>query len=552
MLKSLLSSFPVTALLLSLAITTSQAAPNPNGKLTRSHGDLLRGTLDGFLNTSNQSNTEDALSQITNVSELRDIAPSDWAYEALKSLVERYGCIVGYPDRTFRGNRALSRWEFAAGLNACMNTMERLVQENAAVIREDLDKLKRLTEQFRQELTAMGVRVDNLEARTAFLEEHTFSTTTKLEGEVVLGLAGIAAGERNGGEPVDKSTVLGYRTRLRLATSFTGEDELYIRLATGNFPTFEAQAGTWQSTFSYAQPDDNHLAVEVLRYEFPLAKDVQAWIFGRGGAFDDFANTFNIMDGDGAYASFTRFANRNPIYYMGEGAGLGFQGNLGDFQWSLGYLAMEAHDPNLDQGLFNGPYGALAQIAYNPSDNFGVALTYVNGYNNLDTATGSLKSNFQYFTDTTFGQLVKTANNSYGLEFSWKVTDGFVLGGWGGYTKALTLNPVAMNEEEVLPRGSLDIWNWAVTLGFPDAFKEGNLAGIIVGMQPWVTSSTVNLPDRFSASDSNTSMHFEAFYQYAVNKNIYITPGIAVITSPENDSRNAPLVIGQIRTTFAF
>ena len=63
--------------------------------------------------------TNNELSQVTDVNQLRDVEPTAWAYEALKSLVERYGCIVGYPDRTFRGNRALSRWEFAAGLNAC-------------------------------------------------------------------------------------------------------------------------------------------------------------------------------------------------------------------------------------------------------------------------------------------------------------------------------------------------------------------------------------------------------------------------------------------------
>ena len=58
--------------------------------------------------------TNNELSQVTDVNQLRDVEPTAWAYEALKSLVERYGCIVGYPDRTFRGNRALSRWEFAA------------------------------------------------------------------------------------------------------------------------------------------------------------------------------------------------------------------------------------------------------------------------------------------------------------------------------------------------------------------------------------------------------------------------------------------------------
>ena len=535
--------FTLTGAMLS-APQAAQALPDRQDKKM-----LLR-SLDGMINSP--KNQGDTLSQITNVSELRDIQPTDWAYEALKSLIERYGCIVGYPDRTFRGNRALSRWEFAAGLNACLNTMERLLQENVTVLRTDLDKLKRLTGEFRQELTSLGVRVDNLEQRTAFLEDHVFSTTTKLEGEVVVGLAGIAAGEKNGGEAVSRNTVLGHRTRLSFNTSFTGEDNLYIRLATGNMPTFEEESGTFQSTLGFAQPDDNQVFMETVHYVFPLASNVQAWILGIGGTHDDFLTTFNFLDGDGASGALTSFGTRSPIYYTSEGSGVGFQGTWGDFQWGLGYLAMEGRSPNQDQGLFNGPYGAIAQFGYNPSENFGVALTYINGYNNLDTETGSLKSNFQFFAEDSLGQAVKTANNSYGLEFSWKVTDGFVLGGWGGFTKSSTLNPIALSEEEILPRGTLDIWNWAVTLAFPDAFQEGNLAGIIVGMQPWVANSTVAIADGFSAKDSNTSMHLEAFYQYAINNNISITPGILVITSPNNDDRNSPLVMGTIRTTFSF
>jgi hypothetical protein len=108
--------------------------------------------------------------QVTNVNQLRDVEPTAWAYEALRSLVERYGCIVGYPDRTYRGDRALTRWEFAAGLNACLNVMERLIQEGIAVVREDLEKLKRLMQEFEAELAALGARVDNLEARVSFLD----------------------------------------------------------------------------------------------------------------------------------------------------------------------------------------------------------------------------------------------------------------------------------------------------------------------------------------------------------------------------------------------
>lgn len=84
----------------------------------------------GYLGNAKPSET---IEQITSVSELKDVEPTSWAFEALRSLVERYGCIVGYPDRTYRGNRALTRWEFAAGLNACLNTIERVIQEGVGV-----------------------------------------------------------------------------------------------------------------------------------------------------------------------------------------------------------------------------------------------------------------------------------------------------------------------------------------------------------------------------------------------------------------------------------
>lgn len=50
-----------------------------------------------------------SMEQVTSVSQLSDVQPTDWAFQALQSLVERYGCIAGYPDGTYRGNRALTR-----------------------------------------------------------------------------------------------------------------------------------------------------------------------------------------------------------------------------------------------------------------------------------------------------------------------------------------------------------------------------------------------------------------------------------------------------------
>ncbi|MEM9542807.1 MAG: iron uptake porin [Cyanobacteria bacterium P01_E01_bin.42] len=135
--------------------------------------------------------------QFTGASQFSDVSPSDWAFQALDDLVRRYDCLKGYPNGTYRGNRALTRYEFAAGLNACLQQIERLIAETTAdfVTRDELETLRRLMQEFEVELTALGTRVDNLEGRVAFLEDHQFSTTTKLVGEVIFNLD-TATGDR--------------------------------------------------------------------------------------------------------------------------------------------------------------------------------------------------------------------------------------------------------------------------------------------------------------------------------------------------------------------
>jgi len=55
------------------------------------------------------------LEQVTSVSQLSDVQPTDWAFQALQSLVERYGCIAGYPWHLSRQSGA-DEIQFAAGV----------------------------------------------------------------------------------------------------------------------------------------------------------------------------------------------------------------------------------------------------------------------------------------------------------------------------------------------------------------------------------------------------------------------------------------------------
>ncbi|GBF85142.1 membrane protein [Aphanothece sacrum FPU3] len=120
----------------------------------------------------------------------------------------------------------------------------------------------------------------------------------------------------------------------------------------------------------------------------------------------------------------------------------------------------------------------------------------------------------------------------------------------------LTLPPKAVAEQNAqiagLERKNLDIWNWGLTFAFPDAFSEGDTAAIIIGMQPWVSQSNIVLPDGARNNDRDSSYHIEAFYEYKVNDNMKLTPGIIIITSPDYDDDNNTLVIGTVRATFTF
>ena len=109
---------------------------------------------------------------ITSVDELTDVNQNHWAYEALRDLVEKYDVIEGYPDHTFRGNRATTRWELAAALNALIKSvgrdLARLGAEKAD--RADLETLAKLQEEFKSELAALQARTDALETRAGAIE----------------------------------------------------------------------------------------------------------------------------------------------------------------------------------------------------------------------------------------------------------------------------------------------------------------------------------------------------------------------------------------------
>jgi hypothetical protein len=486
-----------------------------------------------------------SVGQVTSVSQLSDVRPTDWAFQALQSLVERYGCIAGYPDKTYRGNRALTRYEFAAGLNACLDRVNELIAAATAdlVKKEDLATLQKLQEEFAAELATLRGRVDALEARTTTLEKQQFSTTTKLAGEAIFAIS-----DEFGQRGVTNNTVFQNRVRLALNTSFTGSDLLVTRLSASNggstFSTNPATPGGLGNegflASQFGPGGNNGVQADWIAYYFNLTDKARVYIPAFNGLHYDYAPTANpaLDSGDGGSTTLSYFGQRNPIYAIGGGTGIGVNFNLNPaFTISAGYLAdptLGANNPTVGNGLFGGGYTALGQLSFNASEALTVNLTYVHGYRqgNIFNGGGSTP-----LTGTALanGNGLASQINAYGGSVAFRLSPQIVLNGFATYVNA--------NFFGAAPRA--DIWTYGGGVSFLDFGKKGNLLGFVAGVQPYQTNPAAGVA-------RNAPLHLEGFYKYQLSDNISITPGVVWVVNPGQSNANNNAIIGTIRTTFTF
>ncbi|PHM06831.1 iron uptake porin [Nostoc sp. 'Peltigera malacea cyanobiont' DB3992] len=511
----------------------------------------------GELSETQESND---MSQVTSVSQFSDVQPTDWAFQALQSLVERYGCIAGYPNSTYRGNRALTRYEFAAGLNACLDRVNELIATATAdlVSKQDLATLQRLQEEYSAELATLRGRVDGLEARTSELEANQFSTTTKLVGEAIFAVSDVFGDTRaaRGGDPtqdLNYNTTFSDRVRLNLYSSFTGKDQLQIRLNANNTISNRGNdalgtgTGTNMSRLGFDGDNGNAVVIDKINYAFNFTDAVRVKVDATGGELYENVNTFNpdfTSSGRGALSRYGRFS---PIYRQGQGgAGVTVTFNpKGAISLSGAYLARTANDPTLNNGLLDGDNAIFGQLSFQPTKAFNIGLTYARTYqtdgaaNNLFQGTGSI------FANTPFGANTRTESNNYGVEATFQLGSTLALSGWGGYTTADAITGANAGTDA-------DIWYWAGALALKDFGGEGNVLGVIFGQPPKVTGGSIKNVAGNTTFDDSTSYHLEGLYKYKVSDNIQVTPGLLVIFNPEHNDANDTEYVGTLRTTFTF
>ena len=429
------------------------------------------------------------LAQVNSVNDLSDVSPADWAYTALQNLVEQYQCIEGYPNRTFRGGQPLTRYEFAAGLNACLDNLLAIVD---TINPDELATIRRLQEEFSAELATLRGRVDALEAEVAELREQQFSTTTKLRGQVDSNFV-VPFGDLD----TDEQAAFTARARLNFDASFTGEDRLRIRLQAG-----DDDNGILSAAGGLANSAGGDFDVEIndFFYTFPVGERIDVIIGANSIQTDDFV-TSTIVPFDGPSVA----DPGGPALYDFDMGGGGFAGGASfaltdNIVIDAGYSAdggdSGSNDPD-DGGIFGADSQSyIVQASFISDGLIDGALVYMRGNDGDDND----------FTDT-FGGLLN-------LDFG-----RFFVAGYAAFHD---------NDDD-------DDFSWQAGAGINDLFIEGSQLGAYYA----------NLPD----FDDDPFMA-EVYYDVPLNQFLNITP--AIIYGDLDEGGDDESFYAAIRATFRF
>jgi len=457
--------------------------------------------------------------QVSSIKQLSDVQPTDWAYQALSNLVERYGCVAGYENGTYLGGKAMTRFEAAALLNACLDR-----------VTEVTDELQRLATEFANELQVLRGRVAKLEKQTAALQAQQFSTTTKLKGEATFVLGGVE-GARLANNTNVGNTAFNYDLRLSFDTSFTGKDLLKTRLRSGNFSSQPFGSSSSLFKLDKAESTSNAVQLDRLYYSFPaLTKGVTltagALVRNTEMAWVPTAYKSDVLD-------FFAVAGAPGVYNKATGSGFGAQwvqptkkGKPG-FVAGINYVAQNGSDST--KGEFNaaGALNTLAQVGYR-APQYGIAFGYRNGtegtrirtFNGVAGNSGTLAAN--------------QTSNGYSLNAYWQPkTSGIIPSVSAAYGWNYVSGPAT-------PNAATNSQTWMAGVQWSDVFAKGNAAGFAIGAPGNAESLTKD------------AVMWEAFYRYKVSDAISVTPAVFYVSNNQALKNSSSNYGGVIQTTFRF
>ena len=454
----------------------------------------------------------------TTIRDFSDVYPTDWAYQALSELVETYGCVSGFGDGTFRGNQPMTRFQMAAVLSSCLDSisakMDMMGEEMSAM--EDMETLERLVASFEEELITLKGSVDGLDAKVSELEDSQFSTTTKASFEIATDFLYFASDD-NAAKTVtaDNSGVaLSSEVEVAFETSFTGSDKLSFSL-TGDLMTHGSHYLSYGDFYGVAG-DEGRADFSGFSYETAIDLGGMMTTLMFGTDVDDLGPIVGLD----TYYGGSGYDDYGPDDF-GD-AGVGFSAELlssdaGTLTASASYAVVDAHaaDQTGEMGIFG-----------EETDRSGVlALSW----------EGALFGGNDALFTVAYQNIKRNSDND--------VTHGFFHLVAGAYfTDTISLSGSYSFGNHDFDRGpDSDSAQWMIGLNMDDAIFPGNSAGIAYGTPMFSTDPETE----------DVMQVLELYYTFSINDNFEI-PVYLDFISNVNHMPNADAFAIAVRPTLTF
>ena len=362
---------------------------------------------------------------------------------------------------------------------------------------------------FANEIATVNEKIDGLEAQFNEFEAGSFSDTTVMNGKAIFDLGAV---ENSSGD-LSEAAGFQYTYQLNLNTSFTGDDDLYVRLKTGN-ATDVFSSKTYGTYLTSSNGNDDTIKVDKIWYSFPVGEKNTVWIgpkienYYMHGAtpsiYAPITKQFKLGGNGAAYGAST---DTGIGWAYNSDSGFSLSSNVVSKGGSKGFLTDEAKT------------NWSTQVGYT-TDQYHVSLITALKYNGWTDS---------YYT-TKLGKARPDGNSTnYGLRAYWRPD-----------TESQVVPEISGGYDTSTVEGSdADTDAFFVGLTWKDTFQADDKIGLALG-QP-------------QAADTDTVEPFtwEAYYSFKINDSISMTPAIFG-ASDRTGTAGVDLTGAVVQTTFKF
>ena len=368
-----------------------------------------------------------------------------------------------------------------------------------------------------EDIANLKGRLDGLEARQNEFEAGGFSDTTTMDGKAVFQLGAVEQAEGALSEGLQAA----YTYQINLNTSFTGDDNLYVRLKTGNAAEF-MDSKTYGTYLSSANGNNDSFEVDKIWYTFPVGENNTFWVgpkienyYMHGttpSIYKPVTKQFTLGGNAAAYGASTD-SGAGWAYNADNGFAVSTNVVSKQNESTNGFLTNQSRTSWATQVGYTQPQYAVSAI---------VNMKYNGWYDDyFSTALGVSSRGYES---------TNVNSTNIGLRAWWRPEES------GTATPEVTFG---YDTSEIDNAASDSSTAWFAGLTWKDMFNADDRIGIAFGQPQTLDSESV---DPFA---------WEAYYSYKVNDSVSVTPAIFGGTD-RNGTAGRDVSGAVIETTFKF